>query len=145
MPIEIDNRKLQIKFGGELHEIDADLLIESLVSYSSVTQEAAAYVDPTAKVNIKIKAPEKGSFVLLLDLITSNAPNLLTRENVQLTAEIVAIVGGLYGLKKWLGQNGKPEEIRADLPFAQQRRPSQLATERRVSQITPPKGMGFFF
>src|SRR3989344_9560459 len=112
MPIEIDNRKLQIKFGGELHEIDADLLIESLVSYSSVTQEAAAYVDPTAKVNIKIKAPEKGSFVLLLDLITSNAPNLLTRENVQLTAEIVAIVGGLYGLKKWLGQNGKPEEIR---------------------------------
>jgi hypothetical protein len=108
-----DSKNIQIKFGGDLHQIDVDLLIESLVSYSSVTQEASAYLSPGIKVDIKIKAPESGSFIVLLDLIANNADSLITRESVALTAEIVAIVGGLYQFKKWISKFGKPETIKS--------------------------------
>lgn len=107
-----DNKNLEIKFGGELHEIDIDLLIESLVSYFTVTQESAAYLSPGIKVNIKIKAPREGSFIILLNLIAENANDLFTRENIALASEIIAIVGGLYGLKKWIAKNGKPEIVK---------------------------------
>jgi len=107
-----DNKNLEIKFGGDLHEIDVDLLIESLVSYSSVTQEAAAYLSPGIKVNIKIKAPREGSFIILLNLIAENAHDLFVRENVTLASGIITIVGGLYGLKKWIAKNGKPETVK---------------------------------
>ena len=107
-----DTRKIEIKFGGDLHEINVDLLVESLVSYSLVTQEAAAYIAPGSVVNIKVKAPQEGSFTIILDLITENAPSLFTRENLQLAANLVVVVGGLYGLKKWLSTKGKPEIIK---------------------------------
>jgi len=108
----MDNKNLEIKFGGDLHEIDVELFIESLINYSSVTQEAAAYLSPGIKVDIKIKAPKEGSFIILLNLIAQNLPDLFRRENVALAAEIVTIVGGLYGLKKWIAKNGKPEIIK---------------------------------
>lgn len=108
----MDNKNLEIKFGGDLHEIDVDLLVESLVSYSSVTQETAAYLSPGIKVDIKIKAPKEGSFIILLDLIAQNSKDLFTRENISLAANIVSIVGGLYCLKKWIAKNGKPEIIK---------------------------------
>ncbi len=110
--MENRNKNLEIKFGGDLHEIDADLLIESLVNYSSVTQEASAYLSPGIRVNIKIKAPKQGSFIILLDLIAQNGGDLFTKDNIFLTAAIVEIVGGLYGLKKWIAKNGKPEIIK---------------------------------
>lgn len=110
--VNSDSKNLEIKFGGHLHEIDVDLLIESLVNYSSVTQESAAYLSPGIKVNIKIKAPREGSFIILLNLIAENANDLFTRENVALTSEIIAIVGGLYSLKKWIAKKGKPETIK---------------------------------
>ncbi len=107
-----DHNNLEIKFGGDLHEIDADLFIESLINYSTVTQETAAYLSPGIKIDIKIKAPKEGSFIILLDLIAENAGDLLTRENLTLASEIVGLVGGLYGLKKWMAKNGKPEVVK---------------------------------
>lgn len=108
----MDNKNLEIKFGGDLHEIDVDLLIESLINYSSVTQEAAAYLSPGIKVNIKIKAPKEGSFIVLLDLIAQSSGDLFVKENLDLAASIVTIVGGLYAFKKWIAKNGKPEIIK---------------------------------
>ena len=85
--MENRNKNLEIKFGGDLHEIDADLLIESLVNYSSVTQEASAYLSPGIRVNIKIKAPKQGSFIILLDLIAQNGGDLFTKDNIQKLSE----------------------------------------------------------
>jgi len=82
-----NNKNLEIKFGGDLHEIDVDLLIESLVSYSTVTQESIAYLSPGTKVNIKIQAPREGSFIILLNLITENIDNLFTQENVAIATK----------------------------------------------------------
>ena len=107
-----DNKNLEIKFWGNLHEIDVDLLIESLVCYSSVTQESATYLSPGIKVDIKIKTPRQGSFIISLALIAQNAGDLFTQENVALASGIVVIVGGLYGLKKWIAKNGRPEIVK---------------------------------
>ncbi|MDD2627247.1 MAG: hypothetical protein PHI87_06855 [Candidatus Methanomethylophilus sp.] len=109
-----DNKNLEIKFGGDLHEIDVDLLIESLVSYSSVTQEVSAYLSPGTKIDIKIKAPKEGSFIILLNMIAQNASDIFinTKEGVYLASDIVTLVGGLYCLKKWISKNGKPETIK---------------------------------
>lgn len=112
MIMQNSNRNLEIKFGGDLHEIDVDLFIESLVSYSSVTQEVSAYLSPGTKVDIKIKAPKQGSFIILLDLIAQNGGDLFTSDNISLAANIVTTVGGLYGLKKWVSKNGKPEIVK---------------------------------
>lgn len=109
---KMDDKAIEITFGGQLHEIDVDLLVESLTNYSIVAQETAAYLSPSIKVNIKIKAPERGSFIVLLDLIAKNGGDLFTRENVAVAAEIFTIVGGLYGLKKWIAKNGTPEMVK---------------------------------
>lgn len=108
--LKSDDKSLEIVFGGDLHEIDADLLIESLVNYSLITQETVAYLSPGAQVNIKIKALKQGSFKVLLDLIAQNG--VFTAENIGIAAGIVTIVGGLYKFKKWIAKNGKPESVR---------------------------------
>ncbi len=110
---ELSKKNLEIRFGGDLHEIGVDLLIESLVSYSSVAQEASSYLSPGIKVDIKIKAPKQGSFIIDLALQTvQNSKDLLTKENIELAAAIFTVIGGLYELKKWIAKNGKPEIIR---------------------------------
>jgi hypothetical protein len=107
------NKNLEIKFGGDLHEIDLDILIESLVSYSCVAQETSAYLSQGEKVDIKIKATKQGSFAVELILkVAKNTASLFSAENISLASEIVAIIGGLYGLKKWIAKYGKPEIIR---------------------------------
>jgi hypothetical protein len=108
----LNNKNLEIKFGGDLNEIDVDLFIESLVSYSSVTQETAAYLSPGIKVDIRIKAPRQGSFIIQLDLVAQMVGDIFARDNIALASEIVAIVGGLYGFKKWIARNGKPEVVK---------------------------------
>lgn len=108
----MDDKSIEIKFGGHLEEIDVDLLIEALTNYSIVAQETANYLSPSIKVNIKIKAPEKGSFIVLLDLIAKNGGDLFTRENVAVAAEIFTLVGGLYAFKKWISTNGTAEVVK---------------------------------
>ncbi len=111
MTPEQSTKHLKIVFGGESHEIDAEVLIESLVNYSIVTQEASTYLSPDSKVNIKIKATQRGSFELIHEIIAYAGNNLFTDHSVQFAAALVTVVGGLYGFKQWLSKNGPPEKI----------------------------------
>src|SRR3989344_4619057 len=104
-------KHLKIVFGGESHEIDAEVLIESLVNYSIVTQEVSVYLSPDSKVNIKIKATQRGSFELLLDIIADAGNTLFTPQNIAYASGIVTVVGGLYKFKQWLSKNGPAEKI----------------------------------
>jgi hypothetical protein len=106
-----NDKSLEIIFGGDVHEIDADLLIESLVNYSFIVQETAVYLSPEAKVNIKIKALNPGSFRVFLDL-TAYVKDVFTPDGLGMAASIVVIVGGIYKLKQWITKNGQPENIR---------------------------------
>lgn len=110
-----DSKNLEIIFSGDLHEIDIDLLINSLLNYSRVSQEVVSSIYPDSKINIKIHAPKEGSFILYLDLIsqiTNAVKTLFNSENISIVEGIISIVAGLYGFKKWIAKNGKPEKIK---------------------------------
>ena len=87
------NKAVEIKFGGDLQGIDVNLLIDTLVSYSTIIQETTSYLSPSTKANIEIKAPKRGSFILSLALTTQNTINLRTKENIALASSIIAVVG----------------------------------------------------
>lgn len=104
-------KNLKIVFGGSSHDIDADTLIEALVNYSIVAQEASAYLSPESKINIRIRATQKGSFELLVNVIANVRDNLFMADNILYAAGLVTIVGGLYRFRQWLSKNGVPEMI----------------------------------
>jgi len=101
------SRNIRIIYGGDSHEIDAEVLIESLVSYSVVLQEASAYLSPESKVNIKIQAHQEGSFELLLNIIADVGGGLFDKDNVGYAASLITVVGGLYKLNQFLTKSSE--------------------------------------
>lgn len=102
--ISIDNN-FKIKFDGQEHQLDANTLINSLIHISSIIQEVNSYYNSGKKIEIKIKALEKGSFLINIELVESaleHLKNLLTKDNVEYAAAIIGSVIGLVELKKFL-------------------------------------------
>lgn len=108
----------KVKFDGQLHQVDANTLINSLINLSTIIQELNVVSDPNRKIEIKIKATEKGSFWIHLSLIAEKIPDLFDQENIQTTAAIATISGisiiksvaYLFQLKKHLSGK-KPKTI----------------------------------
>ena len=101
----------KIKFDGEKHQIDANLLVNNLIHTTSIIQEINRNLDSGKKLVIQIKALEKGSFLIHIELIEStfeNLKNLLTRENIEIAGSVIGIFVGLIELKKFL--KGKEEK-----------------------------------
>ena len=107
----MSTKHLKVIFGGKLHDIDADVLIESLINYSAITQEVSSFLSSGSKVNIKIKAIQKGSFELLLDIVAKAGNSLFAPQNIAYASGIVTVVGGLYKFRQWIAKNGEPEII----------------------------------
>lgn len=92
-----------VEFGGDSHEIDLNTLITSLVNFGAAIQEIQSEIAPEAKVDIKVRAPQQGSF--LIDILLS-APDavaqtmkLFTRENVSLVENILSVFANSINLK----------------------------------------------
>lgn len=103
----------KIKFDGEQHQIDANVLINNLIHTTSIIQEINRELNTGKKIDVKIKALEKGSFLIHIDLIETaldSLKNLLTRENVETAGAIIGGLVGLIELKKFL--KGKKEKAR---------------------------------
>ena len=104
----------KIKFDGEKHQIDANLLVNNLIHTTSIIQEINRNLDSGKKIDIQIKALEKGSFLIHIDLIEStfdSLKNLLTTENIELAGSVIGTFVGLIELKKFLkGKDAKSEE-----------------------------------
>lgn len=106
--------ELLIKFDGELNQVDANTLISSLACVVTIVNEVSQEVSPEHKIDIKINAINKGSFIINLEFITqllNDAQSLLTKDNIQVLGEIVGIIGGLLGLRKFL-KGKKPKEVK---------------------------------
>lgn len=112
------NSDFKIKFDGEQHQIDANLLVNNLVHMTSIIQELNRNLDSGKSVDIRIKALEKGSFLIHIDLVETtinSLKTLLTRENFNTAGSIIGGVVGLIELKKHLlGQEPKSKEIKGD-------------------------------
>lgn len=107
--------EFKIKFDGEQHQIDANLLINNLIHTSTIIQELNRNLDSGKKIDVKIKALEKGSFLIHIDLIESSLlhlKNLLTRENIETGGIIIASFVSLIELKKHL--KGSPPKSKKE-------------------------------
>ena len=115
--MSIDNN-FKIKFDGQEHQLDANTLINSLIHISSIIQEVNSYYNSGKKIEIKIKALEKGSFLINIELVESaleHLKNLLTKDNVEYAAAIIGSVIGLVELKKFLkGKKAKSVDQKAN-------------------------------
>jgi len=95
----------KIRFDGEQNQIDANTLINSLIHTTSIIQELNRNLESGKKIDVKIKALEKGSFLVHIDLIETSLQSLktlLTKENIEIGAAIVAGLVGLIEIKKFL-------------------------------------------
>ena len=109
--LNILDTDFKIKFDGEKHQIDANLLVNNLIHTTSIIQEINRNFDSGKKIDIQIKALEKGSFLIHIDLIESafdNLKNLLTKDNIELAGSVIGAFVGLIELKKFL--KGKEEK-----------------------------------
>ncbi len=108
----------KIKFDGEKHQIDANLLVNNLIHTTSIIQELNRNLDSGKKIDIQIKALEKGSFLIHIDLVETTfdtLKNLLTKENIETAGYIIAGFVGLIEIKKHLkGKEAKSEEKAGD-------------------------------
>jgi hypothetical protein len=112
--LKLDN-EFKVKFNGELHEIDANTLINTLLHLNSIIQETNREIAPEKKIDVKIKALDKGSFLVHIELVQTileEASKLFTTENIANASGILTVVAGLYQLKKFLAGRKPKEEAK---------------------------------
>ena len=114
----IKDTNFKLKFDGQLHHIDANVLISSLIHTTSIIQEINRYLDTGKKIEIKVRALEKGSFLVHIELLETaldSFKSLFTKENAELAAGIITILVGLIEVKKFLkGRKPKSFEPQGD-------------------------------
>jgi hypothetical protein len=118
METVIKDNNFKLKFDGQLSQIDANVLINSLIHTSAIIQEINKFLDTGKKIEIKVKALEKGSFLVHLELIETtldSLKSLFTKDSIDLAASVVTILGSLIGVKKFLkGHSPKSVETKGD-------------------------------
>lgn len=109
----IYGKDFKLKFDGQLVQIDANILISSLIHTTNAIQEINRYLDSGKNIEIKVKAPEKGSFLIELNLVETALDTLkyiFTKENLEVAGTIIGILTGLISLKKFL-KGKKPKDV----------------------------------
>lgn len=104
---------MKITFEGQTHQIDANTLINVLLHYQNVVNEANRELSGGAKnIELKINALEKGSFVIDVSVVESTIKYLFSGESVAYLASLYAVVDGTHKLYKWF--KGKPVKTEQD-------------------------------
>ena len=115
---EILSNDFKIKFDGQQHQVDANVLISSLIHTTTVVQEVNRYLNSGKKIDIKIKALEKGSFLCYVELVETtlgSLKNLFTKDNIEVAAAVISTFVGLIEIKKFLkGKKAKLTEKQGD-------------------------------
>ncbi|MEX2411807.1 MAG: hypothetical protein WD607_10660 [Candidatus Paceibacterota bacterium] len=100
-----DRKCVKIKFGGKTNQIDAKTFLNSLTSFVSIVEEINQEYVTEKKVDVKISAIEKGSFIINLELFGTAYEAftpLLKKDTILVISQIVATLVGLYELRKFL-------------------------------------------
>lgn len=99
----MDKNDFKIKFGTSSNDIDIETLISSLLNTSNIIQEVNRELGTEKKIEVKIKALEKGSFEIHIELVESVLSSLFSDAKISYASNIIGIVGGLFGFAKFLG------------------------------------------
>ncbi len=104
---------IKLKFDGQINQIDANILISSLIHTSNAIQEINRFLDSGKSIQIKVKAPEKGSFIIQVCLIESIIDSLFSSDNIAVASNIITILLGSITIKKFL-KGKKPKEKKVE-------------------------------
>lgn len=104
---------MKITFEGQTHQIDANTLINVLIHYQNVVNEANKELGGgTKNIELKVNAIEKGSFIIDISLVESLVKQLFSGEGVSYIANLYVVVEGIHRLYKAF--KGKPVKTEAD-------------------------------
>ncbi len=103
----------KIIFNQDNHDVDVEILIACLMRTSNIIQEVNRELNTDKKIEVKIKALEKGSFEIHIELVEKLIESLFSSDAVSYGANIIAVVGGLYGLVQFL-KGQRPKAIDQD-------------------------------
>lgn len=99
----------KIMFDSERHEVDVETLIGCLMHTSNIIQEVNRSLQTEKKIEVKIKALEKGSFEIHIELVEKLLESLFSSQNVNYASNIINITGGLYAFAQFL-KGKKPQK-----------------------------------
>jgi hypothetical protein len=114
MQSQVDSNNFKIKFDGQTHQVDAQVLISSLIHTTTIIQELNKYLDSGKKIEIKVKALEKGNFLIHLELLETASGSLkaiFTKENIIVASSLITDLVALIQLKKHL-KGKSPKEVK---------------------------------
>jgi hypothetical protein len=98
---------LKIEFKGQEHQIDANTLINTLIHYTALIRQINEEAGKgERKIELKVNAPERGSFIIDITLNTKLIETIFSSDTVNYTAGIVTVLGGVFAAYKML--KGKP-------------------------------------
>ncbi|TAH01588.1 MAG: hypothetical protein EAZ15_07095 [Sphingobacteriales bacterium] len=99
--------EFKLKFGGDQHQIDANTFVASLIHNINILEEINKSIDPNKKIDIKVKAPVRGSVEVEIGIQATNIidgiKTLFTDENISYTANLITVFGGIYATYRFLG------------------------------------------
>lgn len=104
---------MQLKFEGQTSSIDAGTLINVLMQYQSVAQEAnRIYGGGAQEIKIQVNAIKKGSFIIDLEIVQNVIQQLFSKASVEYIVALTGIITFSYKAYKKL--KGKPIKTEDD-------------------------------
>lgn len=97
---------MKIIFNGERSQIDVNTLIVALGHYQSIMAAANKELGEGKKLELKINAIEKGSFIVDVSVVESLVKQIFSGESIGYIASVVTIVGAIYETYKYF--KGRP-------------------------------------
>ena len=98
----MEQETLTVKFDGQQHQVDLQTFANSVLNFASVLKEANRKLGGDS-IKIEIKAPEKGSLLVdIVTTITSTTTSIFSQNNTAYVASLIEVVGGLYGVHKFI-------------------------------------------
>lgn len=99
----------KIIFDSERHEVDVETLIGCLMHTSNIIQEVNRSLQTEKNIEVKIKALEKGSFEIHIELVEKLLESLFSSQNVNYASNIITITCGVYAFAQFL-KGEKPQK-----------------------------------
>jgi hypothetical protein len=112
----LDTQEMKIKYNGG-NTIEANTYINSLIHFTNVVQDVNKSLSKTNKIEVHIKANDKGSFIV--DLIVQcvnfkdEIKGIFTKDHISYAKEVISTVGEVYKVAKHL-MGSKPKTVVSD-------------------------------
>lgn len=102
---------MEIIFGGDSKQVNANTLIVALGHYQTIMSEANKELGATKTIELKVNAIKEGSFVVDVSIVESVIKQIFSGDAVEYLANVCGIVGGVYAAYKVLkGRSARTEE-----------------------------------